>query len=78
LSGPGRMIGQAFSLRPGVARDLAEALLNLSSHVAGGAFHAILIHGRTLFGNQPGAVEPGFVISYRCDSRRFLARTRLL
>ena len=48
LSGSSRLIGQTFTLCMRVARDLAEALLNLSSYVAGGAFYAVLIHDRLL------------------------------
>jgi hypothetical protein len=45
LGGAGGLI--AFSLVSRIARELAETLSNLAK-IAGGAFYAVLIHGRSL------------------------------
>ena len=48
LSSPGRLISQALCSSLRATRDLAEPFLNFAANVAGGAFYAVLIHGRFL------------------------------
>ena len=42
------MPAAGFTMLAPVVRDLAEPFLNFAANVAGGAFYAVLIHGRFL------------------------------
>jgi hypothetical protein len=54
---PRGSIGEPFSLRSRIARDLAVFFLSLTAEIASNAFYPVFIHGRfTPFSTEPATV----------------------